>query len=75
MQNYGHYFEKMVPKLPRRTMGMQKLLMISLRFEEISLHCRNMAIIHQFCGIMGSNFSDIGGIMGHKFEPKWSVPM
>ena len=27
-------------------------LMISLRIEEISLHCRNMNIFHQFCGIM-----------------------
>ena len=45
-------------------------LMISLRSEEVSLHCRNMDIFHQFCGILGSNFSDMGGTMGHKFEPK-----
>ena len=50
-------------------------LMISLRFEEISLHRRNMNIFHQFCGIIGSVFSGMGGIMGHKFEPKWHVPV
>ena len=47
-----------------------KSLMISLRFEEISMHCRNVDIFHQFCGIMSSIFSDMGGIMGHRFEPK-----
>ena len=34
-------------------------LMISLRFEEISLYCRNVDIFHQFFGIMGSIFSDM----------------
>ena len=50
-------------------------LMINLVFEEISLHYRNMEIFHQFYGILGSNFSDMDGIMGHKFEPKWHVPL
>ena len=50
-------------------------LMISLRFEEVSLHCRNMDIFHQISGILGSNFSYMGGIMGYKFEPKWHVPV
>ena len=31
-------------------------LMISLHFEEISLHGRNADIFHQFCEIMGSIF-------------------
>ena len=44
--------------------------MILFRFEDISLHCRNMDIFRQFCGIMGSVFSDMGRIMGHKFEPE-----
>ena len=48
-----------------------RCLTISLRFEEISLHCRNMDIFRQFCGSMGSVFSDIGRIMGHKVEPEW----
>ena len=36
-----------------------------LCFEETSLHCRNM----------GSISADMGGIMGHKFEPKWHEPI
>ena len=43
-------------------------LTISLRFEEISLHYRNMDIFHQLCEIMGSIFSDMGEFMGLKFE-------
>ena len=50
-------------------------LMISLRFEEISLHCRDMDIYNQYCRIMGSIFPDMGGIMGHKFEPNWHIPV
>ena len=50
-------------------------LMLSLRFEEISLHCRNMDIFHQICRIMCSIFSDMGGTMGHKLEPEWHVLM
>ena len=49
-------------------------LMISLRFEEVSLHCRNMDMMG-FCGMMGSNFSDVGRIMHHKFEPDSHVPV
>ena len=50
-------------------------LTISFRVEEISLYCRNIDMSHQFCKILDSNFSDMGGIMGHKFEPKWHVPV
>ena len=50
-------------------------LMISLRFEEISLHSRNMDIFTKFCRTMGSTFLEMGGIMGHKFESKWHVPV
>ena len=53
---------------------MQSGLMTSLRFEEISLHCRNIDIFHQFCGIMGSILSVMGGIMGRKFEPNGTPP-
>ena len=49
--------------------------MISLRVEKISLHCKNIDIFHQFCGIMGSIFSVMGGIMGRNFEPKWHDPV
>ena len=73
MQNYGDYFGKMWQKLPRRAKDMRIFLTISLRFEEFSLHWRNMDSCHQFCGIVGSIFSDMGTISGHKFEPKWHV--
>ena len=51
----------------------QTCLMISLRFEEMSLHYRNTDIFYQFCGIMGSIYSLMDGIMGLKFEPKCHV--
>ena len=51
MQNFGHHEEQMICR---------SCLMISLRFEEISLHCRNMDIVHQFCGVMGSTFFRYG---------------
>ena len=33
-----------------------------------------MCSFQQYCRIMGSIFSEIGGLMGPKFEPKWPVP-
>ena len=68
MQSYGNYFGKMWQKLQIRPKDMQKL------FEEISLHYRNMDVFHQFCGIVGSIFSNTGVIMGHKFEPNGTSP-
>ena len=65
-----NFLGKMWQKCQEKQRICKSCLMISLRFEEVYLHCRNMDIFHQFCGIMGSNFSDMGGIMGHKFEPK-----
>ena len=83
MQNCGYLLKKHAEllvifwgkcgKTAKKNKGYAKV--VTLRFEEVSLHCRNMDIFHQFCRIMGSNFSDMGGIMGHKFEPKWHVPV
>ena len=43
-ENYGHYFGKMWQKLPRKAKDMECRLMISLHFDEVSLHCSNMEI-------------------------------
>ena len=48
--------------------------MISLCFEEISVHYRNVDVFHQFCGIMSSIFPDMGGIMGHKLNQNGTSP-
>ena len=56
MQSYWHNFGKMWQKMPRRAKGIQKLFDDFAAFEE------NTGIFHQFCGIMGSIFSDMGKV-------------
>ena len=49
---------------------------ISLGFEEISLQCRNTDMFFiNFAELWVAFFSDMDGIIGHKFEPKWHVPV
>ena len=62
MESYWHKFGKMWQKMPRRAKGIQKLFDDFAAVEEISLHCKNTGIFHQFCGIMGSIFSDVGKV-------------
>ena len=61
-------FWENVVKIAKKSKGYAKVLMISLRFEETSLHCRNISIHHQISGIVSSTFSNKGKIMGHRFN-------
>ena len=86
MRNYGYvlkkhaelwelFWENVAKNCQEEQRICKSCLMISLRFEEVSLHRRNMDIFHQICRIMGSNFSDMGGNMDHNLEPKWHIPV